>query len=66
MGNNLKEMLENLETMFLEFRENANKQAEKGNAAAGKRSRKLSSAISKAMKEWRAASVDAGKGEAGE
>lgn len=44
-----------------EFQVNATAQAEKGNKAAGARARKASLELEKLLKEFRKASVEAGK-----
>ena len=59
--NELEKMVEEFSALATEFEENARKQATKGNSAAGKRSRKLSTAMAAMLKNWRAASVAAGK-----
>lgn len=57
MEDNLKALLDQINEMMQEFNEQAQKRVEKGNASAGMRSRKASSAIAKLMKDWRAESV---------
>lgn len=54
---NMTEILKNINEMVVEFNEMAIKRIEKGNASAGMKSRKITTAIAKMMKEWRAESV---------
>ncbi len=54
----MEELLKKIKAEFLEFGVDANLRAEKGNKAAGKRSRKSSLVLTKLFKEWRAASIE--------
>ncbi len=57
----MKELLEQINAEIEQFQKNAAVQAEKGNKAAGTRARKAALNISKLMKDFRKASVDAAK-----
>ena len=57
----MKQLVENINAQIELFQENAKLQAEKGNKAAGTRARKAALEISKLMKEFRKASVEAAK-----
>lgn len=57
MDGRLNEILEQFNNMVEEFNAHAQKCVEKGNKAAGTRSRKVSTAIGKLLKEWRKESV---------
>lgn len=53
----MNELLEKINEAMVEFKEQAEKRAVKGNVAAGARSRKVSLVIASLMKEWRKESV---------
>lgn len=53
----MQELIEKLETLFAEFSKDAKALALKGNAAAGRRSRKASLQIGELLKEYRKASL---------
>lgn len=53
----MNELLVKINEAMDEFKEQAEKRATKGNAAAGARSRKLTMVIGSLMKEWRKESV---------
>ncbi len=57
----MRELVEKINAEFSVFAENAAAQVEKGNKAAGTRARKSALEISKLMKEFRKASVEAAK-----
>ena len=57
----MKELVNAIAAEFAAFAQNAEAQAEKGNKAAGARARKSSLALEKMMKEFRKASIEAGK-----
>ena len=57
----MKELVNAIAAEYAVFAENAAAQAEKGNKAAGARARKSSLALEKMMKEFRKASIEAGK-----
>ena len=57
----MKELVEKIQAAYAAFEADANAQAEKGNKAAGTRARKASLELEKLMKEFRKASVEAGK-----
>ncbi len=57
----MKELLEQINAEIEQFQKNAAIQAEKGNKAAGTRARKAALNISKLMKDFRKASVEAAK-----
>ena len=57
----MKVLVEKINAQIAEFQANAAAQVEKGNKAAGARARKSSLAIEKMMKEFRKASIEAGK-----
>jgi len=61
MIKDMKELVEQIDALYGEFKNDATAQAEKGNKAAGARARKASLAIEKALKEFRKVSVEAGK-----
>lgn len=56
----MKELVEKINAAYAVFAENADKQLA-GNKAAGARARKASLEIEKLLKEFRKASVEAGK-----
>lgn len=56
----MKELVEKINAAWAVFAENADKQLA-GNKAAGARARKASLEIEKALKEFRKASIEAGK-----
>lgn len=53
----MKQLLENLNELFVEFSKDSALQLENGNKAAGTRARKSSLAIEKALKEFRKVSI---------
>lgn len=57
----MKALVEQIKAEIDVFVKNADAQVEKGNKAAGARARKAALAIMKDMKEFRKASVEAGK-----
>ena len=57
----MKALVEQIKAEYEVFAKNAEAQVEKGNKAAGARARKASLAIEKMMKEFRKASIEAGK-----
>ncbi|MBR5493562.1 MAG: histone H1 [Alistipes sp.] len=57
----MKELVEKIQAAYAAFEADANAQVEKGNKAAGTRARKASLELEKLMKEFRKASVEAGK-----
>ena len=57
----MKELLEKIDALYTEFKNDATAQEEKGNRAAGTRARKCSLSIDKAMKEFRKASLEEAK-----
>jgi hypothetical protein len=57
----MKELVNAIVAEYEVFAKNAEAQVEKGNKAAGARARKASLAIEKMMKEFRKASIEAGK-----
>lgn len=57
----MKELVEKINAEIAEFQKNAEAQAVKGNKAAGTRARKNALNISKMMKDFRKASVEAAK-----
>ena len=57
----MKELVNQIKAEYEVFVTNADAQVEKGNKAAGARARKASLAIEKMMKEFRKASIEAGK-----
>lgn len=57
----MKTLVEQINAEFEVFAANAAAQVEKGNKAAGTRARKAALEISKLMKDFRKASVDASK-----
>lgn len=57
----MKKLVEQINAEIVLFQENANLQVTKGNKAAGTRARKNALNISKLMKEFRKASVEAAK-----
>ncbi len=57
----MQALVEKINAQIELFQENAKLQAEKGNKAAGTRARKAALEISKLMKEFRKASVEAAK-----
>ena len=57
----MKALLENINAQLALFQANAAAQVEKNNKAAGTRARKAALEISKLMKEFRKASVEAAK-----
>ncbi len=57
----MKELVEKINAEIAQFQLNANLQALKGNKAAGTRARKHALNISKLMKDFRKASVEAAK-----
>jgi len=57
----MKELVAKINEQIAVFKENAELQVEKNNKAAGTRARKAALELSKLMKEFRKASVDAAK-----
>ena len=57
----MKQLVDQINEHIAVFQKNAELQAEKGNKAAGTRARKAALEISKLMKEFRKASVEAAK-----
>lgn len=57
----MKELVEQIKALGASVIENAQAQADKGNKAAGARARKASLELEKVLKEFRKASVEAGK-----
>ena len=56
--NNMNEIIKELETLFGCFSEESSNNFNNGNKAAGARARKVSLAIEKKLKEYRAKSVE--------
>jgi len=59
--NKMKNLVEQIESAFGSFLENANAQIVKGNKAAGTRARKGSLELEKMLKEFRKQSLEAAK-----
>lgn len=57
----MKQLVDQINEQIAVFQKNAELQTEKGNKAAGTRARKAALEISKLMKEFRKASVEAAK-----
>lgn len=57
----MQQLVENINAQIELFQENAKLQVEKGNKAAGTRARKAALELSKLLKEFRKASVEAAK-----
>lgn len=57
----MQQLVEKINAQIELFQENAKLQVEKGNKAAGARARKAALELSKLMKEFRKASVEAAK-----
>jgi hypothetical protein len=57
----MKQLVENINAQIELFQANANLQVEKGNKAAGTRARKAALELTKLLKEFRKASVEAAK-----
>jgi hypothetical protein len=57
----MKQLVENINAHIELFQANANLQVEKGNKAAGTRARKAALELTKLLKEFRKASVEAAK-----
>ena len=57
----MKTLVDQIKAQYELFAENAQAQVEKGNKAAGTRARKAAMEISKLMKDYRKASVEATK-----
>jgi hypothetical protein len=57
----MKELVENLNRLYADFKKDADLQIEKGNKAAGTRARQTSLAIEKALKEFRKVSIEAAR-----
>ena len=57
----MQQLVEKINAQIEAFQVNANLQVEKGNKAAGTRARKAALELSKLMKEFRKASVEATK-----
>lgn len=57
----MEQLLKQINEQIASFQKDANLQVEKGNKAAGTRARKATLEISKLMKEFRKASLEASK-----
>ncbi len=57
----MKQLVDQINEQIAVFQKNAELQVEKGNKAAGTRARKAALEVSKLMKEFRKASVEAAK-----
>ena len=57
----MKELIEQINAQFESFASDANAQLENGNKAAGTRARKATLEMTKLMKEFRKASLEASK-----
>ena len=57
----MKELVNQIKAEYEVFAKNAEAQVEKGNKAAGARARKSSLALEKMLKDFRKASIEAGK-----
>ena len=57
----MKELVEKINAEIADFKANAETQVVKGNKAAGARARKAALALMKDLKDFRKASVEAGK-----
>jgi hypothetical protein len=57
----MKDLVANLNQLFIDFSKDAELQVEKENKAAGTRARKTSLAIERALKEFRKASIEAAR-----
>ena len=57
----MKELVEKINALYAEFEKDATAQAEKGVKASGQRSRKVSLALEKELKNFRKASLEATK-----
>ncbi|MCR5549286.1 MAG: histone H1 [Bacteroidales bacterium] len=57
----MKELVEKINAEIADFKANAEAQVVKGNKAAGARARKAALALMKDLKDFRKASVEAGK-----
>lgn len=57
----MKNLVENLNQLSIDFAKDATSQVENGNKAAGTRARKTSLAIEKALKEFRKVSIEDSK-----
>lgn len=57
----MKENVQKIKQLYVDFIQDAQLLADKGNKAAGARARKASLEIEKALKEFRKVSVEAGK-----
>lgn len=57
----MKELIEQMDALYVAFQKDANLQLEKGNKAAGTRARKSSLDLEKACKAFRKASLEASK-----
>lgn len=57
----MKKLVDQIKAQYELFAENAQAQLEKGNKAAGTRARKATLEMGKLLKEFRQASLDAGK-----
>ena len=57
----MKELVEKINAEIADFKANAEAQVVKGNKAAGDRARKAALALMKDLKDFRKASVEAGK-----
>lgn len=57
----MKELIEKIDALYVEFKTNADLQESKNNKAAGTRARKAALEVSKLMKEFRKVSVEESK-----
>jgi hypothetical protein len=57
----MKNLVENLKTLFASFEKDATTHVGNGNKAAGARARKASLTIEKSLKDFRRQSIDASK-----
>jgi hypothetical protein len=57
----MKELVENLNQLFADFKKDSELQVENGNKAAGTRARKTSLEIEKALKQFRKLSIETAK-----
>ena len=57
----MKELVEKINALYAEFEKDATAQSDKGVKAAGQRARKVSLTLEKELKNFRKASLEAGK-----
>ena len=57
----MKELVEKIQALYVEFEKDATAQADKGNKAAGARARKVSLSLEKDLKSFRKSSLEAAK-----